>query len=328
VIHAVATNPPVPGVTSVTDMSLNWYGSKMIDGAAGDTATVTQLAMTTGPAGVGILSLARSFSTPATFVMTDGGDNTISGALTDVPRTQTVALDWRRAEFAALAAAVHPAASPLNQELGVAALPGGLARGVRRPWSHLLHVPPSGAASDADLGDVAYGDPFPSAWGVFGFANASFAIIYNLPGAANTAQAASLAVAADVATFGAGPIRPVITPVTSILVNSLDARTPQTGVGPNPTLSWSPPASGTPDSYVVGVLEVYVTAGLTMVSGVGGVLTTATSIPIPTGLMVAGRHYTFFVRAVAEPGTDVEAHPFRKTLPSASADAYTAIIDP
>jgi hypothetical protein len=327
VIQAVATNPPTVGATTATGMQLVWMGSPLIDGAAGDRVFLAQLSPETA-AGVAYLNLARALEVPATFAMTDGTDNRIAGALVEVPRVETVALDWRRSQFEAQCAAIHPDASVLTEELGVAAVPGGDECGARRPWNHLIHVPPIGATTDADLGDVAYGNPYPAAWGVFGFAHATCVILYELSGASRTAQAATLSVMDQVAAFGAGPIVPALTPVTDLRVNGADATDGLTGAGIHPTISWSAPVTGTPTHFVVAVFEVYVNYGMTSVGLVAALQTTASEAVIPPGMMESGRHYTFLVRAVSEPATDAEAAPFRASLPFASADAYTGIVDP
>jgi hypothetical protein len=327
-IQAIATNPPGAGATTTTGMQLMWIGNALINGGAGDAAFLGQLVPQAGPAGSSYLALARVLQADASFAMTDGVDNVIAGALAEAPRSSTIALDWRRSQFAALAAAVHPDAGVLSAELGVAVQPGGLARGPRRPWNHLLHIPPLGVVDDLDLGAVAYADPYPAAWGVFGFASATFAILYQLPGASRTAQSASISVMDDAAVLGAGPIVPVVSPVTGLQINGADARGGATGVGTTPTLSWTAPAAGTPTSYVVGVFEAYVSSGMTSLGNVGGVVTADTSVVVPPGLLTAGRHYVFLVRAMAEPSGDFAAHPFRRSFPVASADAYTNVIDP
>jgi len=67
--------------------------------------------------------------------------------------------------------------------------------------------------------------------------------------------------------------------------------------------------------------------GLTSLAVVGAVQSTSDTVAVPPGILEPGRHYTIAVRAIRAPGADVEAHPYRPSLPRAIADAWTAILD-
>ncbi len=327
IINQLAQNPPQPAATSVADMRLQWYGGQLIDGAAGDRVTVTQLSSETYQ-GVPVLAAARALQAPPSFRISNGQTSTLSGTMTAIERDRTVDLDWRRAEFAALAGDIHADAVPVDQELAVVAMPGGPQTAPRRPYNHLLHVVPNGGATDVDLGAVAYGTPYPASWTTYGVARASFAVPFALDGADATVGTAIISLEDQVDAFGAAAIRPPLTPVSAITVDDRDAIARLDGVPVTPVVSVTAPDTGTPTHYVYVVLEVYVlNNGLTSLAVVGAVLSTSDTIAIPPGIMTPGRHYTIAVRAVRAPGADVEAHPYRPSLPRALADAWTAILD-
>jgi len=166
------------------------------------------------------------------------------------------------------------------------------------------------------LATMTYGSPFPALWGIGVSVDAG----WQVPEAHSTAVGVRMALAEA----SSGPIRPLITPVQSPAVNGRDAFGSLSGIGLSPTLSWLPPAKGTPSAYVVMVGNP--------TSGEApplppSIVTTETSLPLPPGMLESGHSYNFIIRAVASP-IDASTAPFRKSLSYAYAEVVTSPATP
>ena len=129
-----------------------------------------------------------------------------------------------------------------------------------------------------------------------------------------------------VTTFKGRAISPLITPVRTLQINSpalggaKDAQVPQAAVGLNPTLTWTAPATGTPDLYRVTM--VLKNAGATPDVAVATFDTTETQLVVPPVLLTVNKPVYFIIRAQQKVG------PIVAGTPQGWADAFTDIITP
>jgi hypothetical protein len=323
------TGAPKVGDTSLSSLTFDYSQSDnpfLINGTAGDRAFVTQLITHLVAPGKGYQSLGKIFWPPS-FDQTNGGTTTLMGAFTDVPQTQSTNLDWRRSEFEALRTAVNPNATAVTQNLTVSTLPGASTAG--NYWSGISLIDKNNAVNtDLDLGKCVYGNPFPASWGVFGSAVEYFSVRYALGSATPIEEDALIFHEADVASFGAGPIHPSISPVRAPLINGSDAFTAHTGGTTTPTISWTAPALGTASAYDLLVEQLSVTGTATGAREVARIVTTQTSVVLPPGILTANNTYYLRIRSVAMPGIDLTASPNRLAFPRGQAVAMTATFTP
>ena len=149
-------------------------------------------------------------------------------------------------------------------------------------------------ASDAKVGPLPYGNPFPTSWGEW----LSVGVHGSLPD--GSPVGAGVSVSFLRAKAGAGPIVPR-GPVQDLRINGESAFDVLTGVTTTPTISWTAPAVGVPTLYEVGVGP----------GGVGALFTTAnTSMTLPPCNLVAGATYFVSVSAIVT-NVDGSSHPYR-----------------
>ena len=316
------------GATSISG-TMSWL-SPLVNASKGDRLWVARLdAIDSAPLGGFYLKISDYGTAGNSFNMVSDTNNSASATLSPVTEDQSVSLDWHRSDFAALATAINPSAMMTRQDLYVSAIPGGTSRGVLRPELTLVWSAGT-AATDVDLGTVTYGNPY-AASGVVGHAGASFVYQPQLPNDPPVlTRDGIISVDKPIADFGSGPITPMVSPPRNLKVNGQDALTELSGIGATPTLSWDAPATGTADFYIVVVTEAYAhTLGghdYTLYSTIAAFQVTGTQIKFPPGIVPGSSHAIFEVRAVSTPGGDVNAHPFKFTLPRGDANAFTAIL--
>jgi len=125
-----------------------------------------------------------------------------------------------------------------------------------------------------------------------------------------------------------GTAPPAVTPVLAPRVNGADAFADVAApVGTTPTISWSPPASGAPDGYVVDVIRLGEECGRT--TGIRAVryVTQTTSITIPPGLLRAGSPHFARITALVAP-LALDSAPLRWAVVHSRADALTGTFTP
>ena len=69
-------------------------------------------------------------------------------------------------------------------------------------------------------------------------------------------------------------------------------------------------------------------SGTTTRSGVNAFFTDQTSLVIPSGVLTAGNHYHFRVKAVSDPNANYATTPWQSSLPYGDATAFTALVSP
>jgi hypothetical protein len=120
---------------------------------------------------------------------------------------------------------------------------------------------------------------------------------------------------------------PALTPPREIKINGQAATADLTGVGTNPTVSWTAPSKGNAVSYTVTVRKLDPMGGPTQT--ISNVRTRETSVILPPGMLENGSHYFLRVRAI-DRTPDPQA-PYQYPGPSAgvsSAEALTSMISP
>lgn len=104
-----------------------------------------------------------------------------------------------------------------------------------------------------------------------------------------------------------------------------------TGVGTTPTISWDPPAMGTPTNYRVSVIDLKDMTGTDGTTSlrrtVATMYTTGTQVTIPEGIMQAGANYYLQVTADAAEGYD-SSKPFVYAQHYVWARMFTGVVTP
>jgi hypothetical protein len=276
--------------------ALEMYPPNLIDGAKGDLLHVTQL-VTRDAGGEAYGSIGKIF-TPPPFSMQDGEPTTLTGSFGDVPQT-TLSVDLKRAAFAGFAKEVHPLASVFDSSFAVYAEYGGTSRvsaGIP-PTLISMYDNPETPADFA--GELSYGNPFPSAWGLVATATAGFSLSVTLPGADSskllTGEVFCSTLLSD---KGLVALSPGLGPVKDILVNGKSTADWLTGAGLTPTISWSPPAVGAAARYRVMIRRLEPMGTSRFVSSLN---TAETSVALPEGILEAGGFYYIRVFAYDTP---------------------------
>jgi hypothetical protein len=324
---------PAPGDAAITGHVFEWP-TTLIEAAKGDTAVMFQLVLKTAGAERPYVALARSG--PATgFTMVDGSPATMTVALAEVPQSSRVALHVQRSQFDALRAQVGPGALPaedFEQSIFIHALPELRRRGFFILGPRLVVSFPPAGTLDYDR-TLIYGNPFTTggvAWDEYAVVRYNFSMPVLAAGATTPAnlqvgfrgEIPIAALAID------GTIAPALTPVRNVKIAGKDLITPRLGVGLTPTITWDPPSTGTPTSYLVSVRRVTANGTATAIRTVASFRTTSTSLQLPESVLVSGAAYVLVIDANAIPGYD-HAAPFTGGgLPSFFATSATAQFTP
>jgi hypothetical protein len=313
-----------PGATSLGGASFDafeMFPANLIDGSQGDLLHVTQL-VTRDAGGAPYQSIGKIF-TPPPFSMEDGQPTTFTGSFSDVPQI-ALSVDWKRAAFGAFAKDAHPLAALSDSSFSIIAEYGGTSRITATIPPSLLSFNDSGDAAADFAGELSYGNPFPSAWGLVATASASFSLSVMLPGAdAPKALTGEVFCSTLINNKSAVALSPGVGPVKDILVNGMPTADWITGVGVTPTVSFSPPATGAAARYRVMIRRLEPMGATRLV---GSLYTTETSIELPEGLLWEGELY--YIRVFAN---DTPINLTDRDAPDAygcGSAAFTHVIQP
>jgi hypothetical protein len=330
---------PAPGDTALAGLAVDWLGRPLADVVAGDPAFVVQYRHHLSAGGVAFVAPVRGYS-PAPFAHAPGTDATLAGTFSALPPLALrLAID--RPAFAAERAAIHPtrAEPPARFEMAMSAVPGppgdAVPIGVEYPLVQLDDPAILDGEGALDLGDLVVPNPFPLEW-VVGTWIATFPVHAPLPGGADdTLLEAQIGVRGGALPTPGAPLAPVVTPVRAPTVAGRDAFADGVtgGVGLEPELAWEPPAVGAPTAYLVRVIQAvaappfpyqpgwYLVAELWLPGDV-------TRVTMPAEVLRAGGVYALTIRAIAQPGQDLRAAPFRGFRAGAFADTVTSAFTP
>ncbi len=179
------------------------------------------------------------------------------------------------------------------------------------------------AGVDVNLGTVRYGNPFPASWGTYVEVAQVWDVSIAAPGGTSVLESALSGIITTAAGISAGPIRPLVTPVTEILLDGMSTAGALSGISSVPVLSWTPPANGSPSAYVVAIVDT--SASDDAIPPI--IETTTTTARIPSGLLQSGHLYYFVVTAVVS-SIEVSTSPFRAAPTYGFADALTSVVSP
>jgi hypothetical protein len=214
--------------------------------------------------------------------------------------------------------------------------------------------------TDVEAGAVPYSDPFPSAW------RRTFRVCQtasvSIPVSAGSTQSINL-LNTQTTALPTTTVKPLISPVQNPKINGADLFTAGTINGTAVTLSWDPPAIGTPFGYTVAIMSPTAspvgtspvgtspvgtlpvgtppistfpvgTSPGTIIGTIGTVeflpaatLSTAkTSMTIPPNLLTSGKTYVFLITSLVDGKANMETSPHRSSLPTANAQLISAPI--
>jgi len=330
---AFALFPGVAGETAFTGTFP--YTTYLNDTTQGEKPYFLQLV--TQPAGGYAFTAAARYYAPRNFVQIDGTDTSVIGVLKTLNQNQAFRANINGADLAAQALAANPGAVLVDTGLALDAYPGSFARGQVVSTPDLVAydlgtgMPP--LTVNMDMGDLFYGNPFPSSWPLFMVYQYSAQTSYLAPGAWNSISLQTIAYGYTTALPSpTNPIQPLVGTVTRPSIEGSYFFANQTGIGLTPTLRWSPPKVGTADAYAVFVYQLLNNAGNTEYSQIASFRTQSTSITIPPGLLSAGpstgQGYVFKIQTTYRPAVDFAAKPYVAGPINASADVISGVMQP
>ncbi len=312
---------PGAGDTTLT-ASAPWFGYK-VDGSASDVLQLFQLGVHQTSGGLAYLTLDRTYDA-APFTMANNQTSQIPATGTGAfvaPAASSAFLAIDAASYDALAAAAAPSAS--SHTIG-----GTIYAAVTQD---VIPSPPlfsfsrdSSAATTLNFGNFDFGDPFPAGWQRRVSVVESFAQSYTFNGVTSS-LIAQVTTEVPFADAQSGTVVAQLGPPTAVTIDGVSAFTADT-LSTAPTISWSPPALGTPTDYLVTIYEVRVNSSLLAFTPALRVVTEATSVRIPDGNLLPQRQYVVAVRAENHVGVDVTLTPFRAGVRSHAADALSALL--
>jgi hypothetical protein len=307
----------------------------------------------------------REVFRPASFTMTDGGTTPLNGSFNAVPQ-KTFTFDYKGSRFNQLLSDA-PSANLSNAfvflsvfvEHGAPEVAIGgtaplldLTQFAIQTWEDPLCNPDTcdlmactnGCVSAPKLilpgdhsHDFSYGNPFTSGQLLaslsFNFRNDVTQLLPNDTTPERLSGRVSLQ--GPIAEMSGAPLQPATGLPRNVKVNGQTAPVDQltTGVGTTPTITFDPPATGSPTDYLVQVTD------LDDVKDANGVVlrrnrliaslfltNTTTSVQIPPGVLQAGKHYYVQVSALVQPSNP--AAPEHLLAKGARSTTYTGIVVP
>ncbi len=123
------------------------------------------------------------------------------------------------------------------------------------------------------------------------------------------------------------PVVPVLGPPTAPLLNGMDAYEPRSGVGLQPTFSWSPPRLGIATSYQVIISSLSPPAAGDTVR-FSALVYSGNSFKVPPGLLKAGNLYFAQIYARQAPWDVLDHAPFRRGTPFHETNCVTGLFTP
>jgi hypothetical protein len=350
-------NEPSPGATSLGGLQIlnsgfdsNGQPANLIQGVShSDLCTLAHLqarpSMDPAPNTVTYQAMIETLTPSRLFEEPDGINFDIDGVFQRNDTPNVVSIDVKPYDYFAPASALPEGAVSADSftVFGI----GGIATNAAH------NIFPSGATADFLLLDLSsgltpgahvvasgmtYGQPLAGSWYSSGVVVSRTLVQHTLPDAPGHSVLYPQSVATSFQVSGTDPATRVITmnlsQPSSPRINGLDLLHTQSGFGATPTISWSPPAVGTPDFYTIGVSHIVNTGGGTFKAGNVSLATRDTSLTLPTGIMTPGQTYVINIGAShavpLPPGAESEATavPFTGAPAGDLANIISAIVTP
>jgi hypothetical protein len=318
--------PGTVGETTFTG-TFPYFGNLSV-GSEGDQYYVAQLS-TQNLGGYAFTGLAR-YMKPARFNQAQGSNTPINGKLKTIPQNHKFVANINGADLAAQALAANPAAVLVNTSVGLSVYPGSFAHGQTTNTTDLVIQQSSPfLMTNGNLGQVSYGDPYPSKWPKYLGYSWLATTSYTAPGATNSATLLTFTYGITLKLPTAtSPVKPLVGVVKSPLINGKNLFTNQTGVGLTPILKWSPPNVGSANNYFVEIYQLSNSGGNTVFAGIAAFYTQSKSLRVPSGVLSAGQAYVFVVRTWYIPGVNFAKTPFMNGSTDAAADVTSGVMQP
>lgn len=175
--------------------------------------------------------------------------------------------------------------------------------------------------TDVEAGTVQYSDPYPSAWRRIFRVCQSASVDIPMPG--GTTQSITLA-NTQTTSVPTAAVKPLISAVQNPRINGADLFNAAT-INGTVTLSWDPPAVGTPFGYSVAIMSPTTLPDGKVEYGPATTLSTAkTSMIVPPDLLRSGQTHLFVITSLVDGNANMETSPHRSSLPTASAQLVSA----
>jgi hypothetical protein len=322
--YGFVTSEPATGDTSLQDQPSTWEGG-LVDATKGDVLYATQLSAF--PAGGSAVALLISKYTSFSGVeQTDGVTTMVSGTFGPAVLGDMFDVEFAGSQFDTLGPQVNPMAKGSGAALDVNTAPGMSQAGMVGYYTDLLLVYVT--AGDANLGPVAYANPFSTTWGTEVYAGETFGVGYSAPGATSPVTVyGSVYLTLPSAQASGMTLKPVVSPVKNALVDGKSAFGPLNGISLTPILSWSPPALGAPSGYRILVSQIADVGGTSTSQYLASIFTVATSVPLPPNILQKGGSYVFTITALSSP-IETATKPFHGSPTYAGADVLTSLATP
>jgi hypothetical protein len=323
----------------------NTTGSPLDLIRTGDLVTIYRMVSATDTTSARTYRAARTKGDGNTINLTSGSAATINGytlSATGLTNGSLAGGPWSLTTFEGLRGAMNlPAGAGATHSLSVAASVGTLTGNGPVP----RNAPPTlftmtiagPAAANVTVGSgLTYARVLDTTrWNEWRGVDFTGSVPYTATGATNAATA-TVSVGRREAVSATTPLAPTLTPVTGLTVTPasglpLGAYVAQTGVGLTPTISWSPPVTGTATSYTLEVFRL-VRSGTnlvnTTITPVATFVTGSTQVAIPTGVLTAGSAHFVRVTARAIPSDPWATAPLRRIVLGAWAQALSGPLTP
>lgn len=312
-------NYPLSGVVSLDKYRVDSFrllNPKLIAGGKGDKALITQLAGT-ADSSAPYRSVRKIFETPK-FDQLDGMPTLLNGAFTDVAQ-KNFSVDIDAPSFNLFASAVHPQATVAGKNVRLIAEPGGARTTTAVPPDLLICEAVSSAKLPASF---TYGNPFPAGWSEIVSAEVSFSMTHLAPSGISKVTAVAMGQNGPLESF-TKQVVPVLSPPVDIRINGMPAVEMLSGIGFTPTITFSPPAVGTPAVYIIAIRRLDPGGATTRTTAIFS--TKETTLQIPDDLLDFG--YNYYIRISVRSEFDIH-QPFKSGTTNAYASALTGIITP
>jgi hypothetical protein len=215
----------------------------LLDAAKNDRLSVYQLESGTQN---GLVCVTAAKSASVSVTMIDGQPSAAMAPLTTLPQAHTATVSIATTQFEAMKGSVNPNASVAGHGFELYAVPGAPSNGYTHFTLGLLSFHPATGA-DLSAAKLTFGDPY---GGTMFYAEAlytNFAVPVAAPGASKAFFDVVWSYAADQATFEKATVVPIVTPVTNVMVDGKPTFFSGGALAETaPTLSFSPPATGSP----------------------------------------------------------------------------------